>query len=137
MISSTRIRKPISRPLRASWKIPLLSEQVLPLLKGFQPESMDDKWAIWSEGPDERGRCKVLMCRSWTGHRIFEVEVSLKKLERGDGRRGNRDIGGWITGLVWEENKDVARVESERDAKSIVRSVCKVFLGVELKNAEG
>jgi len=97
---------------------------------------MDDRWAVWSEGPDERGRCKIVMCRSWTGHRIFEVEIKLKRLE-GVGNRGGKDVGGWITGLVWEENKDVVSVESERDAKRMVRGVCKGVLEVELGDAEG
>jgi hypothetical protein len=130
------MKKTISNPLKASWKIPILSEQVLTLLNGFQPESMDDRWAVWSEGPDERGRCKIVMCRSWTGHRIFEVEVKLKRLDGGN-ERGSKEVGGWITGLVWEENKDVVTVESERDAKRMVRGVCKGVLGVELGDAEG
>jgi hypothetical protein len=130
------MHKTITRPLKAYWKIAILSEQVLLLLNGFQPESMDDRWAIWCEGPDETGKCKLIMCRSWTGHRIFEVEVQLKKQKWGEERRGGGDIGGWITGLAWEENKDVVRVTNERDAKSMVRGICKGGLGVELKNAE-
>jgi hypothetical protein len=130
------MKKNISAPLKASWKIPILSEQVLPLLNGFQPESMDDRWAAWAEGPDEKGRFKIVMCRSWTGHRIFEVEVKLKRLE-GVGKRGGKEVRGWITGLVWEENRDVVRVETERGAKRMVRGVCKGVLGVESGDVGG
>jgi len=97
---------------------------------------MEDKWLVYSIGPDDEGRVKLFTVRSWTGSRIAEVHILLNKAEKGgkDGK-DEKGRGGRITGIVWESSKEVINGQDEKGAKRGVRELCKMYLGVELGNA--
>ena len=115
------------------------------LLLGFSPREMEDKWVVYAEGPDwdERdgeGRVIVKFHRSWTGSLIAEMEVRVRRGEkgrerwRGKGGKGGKGMMGEarVTRIAWEESEDVVRNQREEDAKKTLREVCRWVLGVEL-----
>lgn len=63
-------------PMRGSrWPISyrrrFTPEDVATLQQGFWPVDMDDRWAIWLDGPTLR------LWRSWTGTCVYEVPLAL------------------------------------------------------------
>ena len=47
---------------------------------------MDDKWYIYSEGPDQTGKLKVHFHRSWTGLKVAELFVVMDTKGEGAGK---------------------------------------------------
>jgi hypothetical protein len=86
---------------------------------------MDDKWFVYSEGPDKSGKMKVHFHRSWTGMKIAELFVVMNL--HGDG-------SGAIVGIKWNGTEQtVGMVEEE--AKYMVSTTCSWVLGVDFDNA--
>lgn len=71
---------------------------------------MEDKWFIYSEGPNE-GKLRVYFYRSWTGHKIFELLVE------GDESRAK------IVDIEWETNKKIWNEGGKEDVKEYVKTV--------------
>ncbi|KAF2638818.1 hypothetical protein P280DRAFT_403757 [Massarina eburnea CBS 473.64] len=108
-----------------SWNVFLTPEQIHSLVMGFRPDGTgDDKWFIYSQGPDQSGKMKVHFHRSWTGMKIAElfVVVDLK----GEG-------AGTIVGMKWN-GTDQTNGMDEEEAKYMVSTTCSWVLGVDLES---
>jgi hypothetical protein len=105
------------------WKVFLPPTQVYSLVMGYTPTDMEDKWFIYSEGPDESGKLKVHFHRSWTGMKIATLFVVVDW--KGEG-------AGTIVGLKWNGTDQTVGMEEE-EAKYMVGMCCAWVLGVDLE----
>ncbi|CAI6334854.1 unnamed protein product [Periconia digitata] len=107
-----------------SWNVFLRPEQVYNLVMGYSPDNTDDKWFVYSQGPDKTGKLKVHFHRRWTGMKIAElfVVVDLK----GEG-------AGTIVGVKWNGSAQTNLMD-EDEAKYMVSTTCSWVLGVDLEN---
>ncbi|KAF1955084.1 hypothetical protein CC80DRAFT_111933 [Byssothecium circinans] len=119
---------PASSHIRTvGWNVFLTPEKVYSLVMGFKPSSdstaTDDKWFIYSQGPDQNGKLKVHFHRSWTGMKIAElfIVVDLK----GEG-------AGTIVGVKWN-GSDQTNGLDEEETKYMVSTTCSWVLGVDLE----
>jgi len=105
------------------WKVFLPPAQVYSLVMGYLPTDMDDKWFIYSEGPDNSGKLKVHFHRSWTGMKIATLFVVVDW--KGEG-------AGTIVGIKWNGTDQTLGMEVE-EAKYMVGMCCAWVLGVHLE----
>lgn len=84
---------------------------------------MEDKWFIYSEGPDQAGKLKVHFHRSWTGLKVAELFVVMDTKGEGAGK---------IVGIKWNGGQDTNWM-SEEEAKYMIRMTCRWQLGVHLE----
>jgi len=142
-------------PQTAAWQVPLTARQVHQLVLGFQPQEMEDKWVIYADGPgpkhgaDQEHRVEVHFHRSWTGHPIAAVGITVAR----DGREGaaeheegaassSRPVwrygygGGQIAEIVFETSEDRWQGGSEAAARELVGGVARSLLEVDLAKIE-
>lgn len=105
------------------WNVYLPPEQVYSLVMGFVPADMEDKWFIYSEGPDNSGKIKVHFHRSWTGMKIATLFMVIDL--KGEG-------AGTIVGIKWNGTDQTIGM-SEEEAKYMVSTCCSWVLGVDLE----
>jgi hypothetical protein len=117
---------PSSRGIRTvPWDVFLTPEQVYKLVMGFSPEQMEDKWFVYSEGPDNSGKLKVHFHRSWTGMKIAELFVVIDLKGEGAGK---------IVGIKWN-GSDQTNGMNEEEAKYMISTTCSWVLGVDVEKA--
>lgn len=80
---------------------------------------MDDKWFIYSEGPDRQGKLRVNFHRSWTGLKAAQVVVDVTS--------GSEHVGS----ITWDNGEQAGR-QSLDEVKGIIAGAFKWVLGVEL-----
>ena len=113
-----------SRINTVSWNVFLTPEQVFSLVMGFKPSQMEDKWFIYSEGPDNSGKLKVHFHRSWTGLKIAELFVLIDLKGLGAGK---------IVGIKWNGSEQTNGM-SEEEAKYMISTTCAWVLKVDIEN---
>ncbi|KAF2263558.1 hypothetical protein CC78DRAFT_533833 [Lojkania enalia] len=106
-----------------AWNVFLNPEQVYRVVMGFAPQQMEDKWCIYSEGPDKSGKLKVHFHRSWTGFKIAELFVLIDLKGEGAGK---------IVGIKWN-GSDQTNGMDEEEAKYMISTTLAGVLGVELE----
>ncbi|KAF2274406.1 uncharacterized protein EI97DRAFT_460260 [Westerdykella ornata] len=105
------------------WNVFLTPAQVYALVQGFRPETMEDKWFVYSEGPDHSGKLKVHFHRSWTGMKIAELFVVIDL--RGEG-------AGKIVGIKWDAGEKTNGMDVG-EVKYTIAMACRWALGVNLE----
>jgi hypothetical protein len=120
---STWETHPIKNPKTAPWNIPISLDDFNKLIKGFQPQEMEDRWMCRADGPDAQGNITVYMFRSWTGHEHYQITATSPP----DGK------GAKITGITWESGKNGDVPEEE--AKEWAINICKAVIGCEFAHA--
>jgi len=110
----------------APWKVYLPPSQVYSLVMGYLPTDTDDKWFVYSEGPDGSGKLKVHFHRSWTGMKVATLFVVVDW--KGEG-------AGTIVGIKWNGTDQTAGMDVE-EAKYMVGMCCLWALGVELEEED-
>lgn len=106
-----------------AWDVFLTPEQVYSLVMGFLPQQMEDKWFIYSEGPDTSGKLKVHFHRSWTGTKIAELFVVIDLKGEGAGK---------IVGIKWNGTEQTNCMDSE-EAKYMIEMTCLWVLGINVE----
>ncbi|KAF2018017.1 hypothetical protein BU24DRAFT_163538 [Aaosphaeria arxii CBS 175.79] len=107
------------------WNVFLTPDQVYNLFMGFKPEQMEDKWFIYSQGPDRSGKLKVHFHRSWTGMKVAELFVVIDLKGEGAGK---------IVGIKWNATEQTNGLDGE-EAKYMIATTCAWVLGVNMENA--
>lgn len=105
------------------WDVFLTPEQVYSLVMGFRPTQMEDKWFIYSEGPDNSGKLKVHFHRSWTGLKIAELFVLIDLKGLGAGK---------IVGIKWNASEQTNGM-NEEEAKYMISTTCAWVLKVNIE----
>jgi len=119
--------KPFKTSVSAPWNVPIPAGGLPKLLNGFRPREMEDKWIIYTEGPDGEGRAVMHFHRSWTGYKVAEVEIEID----GGGDGGGGEGVGRIVRIVFEPHEDL-----EGRTKRTVREVCRWVSNVQIPDAE-
>lgn len=107
-----------------AWNVILAPEQAYSLVTGFRPRETDDKWFIYSEGPDHSGKLKVHFHRSWTGMKIAELFVLIDLKGEGAGK---------IVGIKWDGSDQTNGLEQD-EVKYMVSTACAFVLNINLEN---
>ncbi|OIW27192.1 hypothetical protein CONLIGDRAFT_645486 [Coniochaeta ligniaria NRRL 30616] len=119
--------KSFKRPASTKWKGSVPADQVLQLLNGFCPTVMEEKWFVYSDGPDAAGNAAIHMHRSWCGEKMVELRI---KVPLEDGELANADAR--IKEIVWESDPTRWRWASEEFAKATAIEVCDWVMDVKL-----
>ncbi|KAH7561568.1 hypothetical protein J3E72DRAFT_437162 [Bipolaris maydis] len=125
VVPNALLTKPFpGNPQITSWNIFLPPSQIYSLYLGHAPQEMEDKWFIYSEGPDQAGKLKVHFHRSWTGTKVAELFVVMDTKGEGAGK---------IVGIKWNGGEDMNWM-SEEEAKYMIRTACRWQLNVHLED---
>ncbi|PVH97621.1 hypothetical protein DM02DRAFT_616412 [Periconia macrospinosa] len=121
-------KKPIQKPLTATWNQSIPHNDIVKLLNGFKPREMEDKWFVYADGPDNCGNAVVHMHRSWTGYKMVEAKLIIGS----DGAEGALEKDTRFTEITWESDPKRYNGQTEEKAKEMAKEVCRWVLGVEL-----
>jgi hypothetical protein len=114
--------KPIDIPLTAPWGLPVSSKDLEKLKAGFRTRSMDDKWDLLVEDPDDKGNISLHILRNWEYAELFILHIV-----------SNEDSGGAvIQDITWEGNWNGYRCEAEQAQKEAI-ILCRLFLKCEFE----
>ena len=116
--------KPMLTPITSSWDQPVPASEIIKVINGFQPVEMEDKWFVYTEGPDTSGEAVTYFARSWTGYSMAEVKMQTLG-GTSDGKAGAR-----FTEIIWESSPERYRSQTEDGAKTMVKEVLKWCMGV-------
>lgn len=115
--------QPIKDPQSAPWSLDISSSDVSKLLRGFQPEEMEQRWTCETDGPDSQGEIVVHFCRSWTGDEQYRIKA---KSETGG------DKGAKVVEITWNKGNEYTG-EDENQAKKAVVNLCRGLLQCQLE----
>ena len=106
-------KKPMKKPLTAPWGLPISDADVEKLKVGFKSRSMNDKWDMLIEDPDENGNISLHILRSWLQEECYILHIVLKP---------SNDDGGSakIQSITWEGNKAGLQCDAEQAKKEAV-----------------
>jgi hypothetical protein len=106
-------KKPMKESLTAPWGLPISGADVEKLKVGFKSRSMDDKWDMLIEDPDENGNISLHILRSWLQEECYILHIVLKP---------SKDDGGSakIQSITWEGNKAGLQCDAEQAKKEAV-----------------
>jgi hypothetical protein len=119
--------EPFHKTATSTWDQVIPRHDLSKILNGVIPGQMEDKWFVYSEGPDEQGNALLLLHRSWTGYKVAEVKLTVE-LDK-DGNVAERD--GQFVAVTWETDTDRYN-GTEKDVKSTVVEVCNWCLGAKI-----
>ncbi|SPN99919.1 uncharacterized protein DNG_02771 [Cephalotrichum gorgonifer] len=121
--------KPFSKPLTVPWEGHIPAADLPLVLNGFAAREMEDKWNVYTDGPDAQGNIVVGMYRSWTGHKNVEVKIAVALTD--DGELAGEDAR--VTDITWEGDTAILGVPTEEFAKEMAEGVFSWVLNVNLK----
>ncbi|TVY57085.1 hypothetical protein LCER1_G002425 [Lachnellula cervina] len=106
-------KKPMKEPLTAPWGLPISDADVEKLKVGLKSRSMDDKWDMLIEDPDENGNMSLHIIRSWLQEECYILHIVPKP---------SNDDGGsaQIQSITWEGNKAGLQCDAEQAKKETV-----------------
>lgn len=107
------LREPMKMPLTASWGLPISDADLERLKIGFRSRSMDDKWDLLIEDPDEKGNISIHIIRNWLQEECYILHIVPKPSD---------DDGGSATvqSITWEGNKAGLQCSEEQAKKEAV-----------------
>lgn len=118
-------KKPMKAPLTVPWGLPISDVDVAKLKVGYKSQSMDNKWDLLIEDPDDNGGFSVHILRNWLQEEcyIFHVVVSKSPPSNKDDADDNGDRNGYgaeIQSITWEGNKAGLQCSAEQAQKEAV-----------------
>jgi len=124
--------KVFAKPKTVPWSMNVSKDDIAKLIRGFEPNQMEEKWFVYSEDVYENRRVsglKVIMVRSWTGIRMFELDVVLSD----ETDESGVPVSAKVVKLTYETHKKSVDGADEDWAKSESQEVCSWVLGVTLQ----
>ncbi|KAH6646236.1 hypothetical protein BKA67DRAFT_541212 [Truncatella angustata] len=106
-------RKPMKEPLTAPWGLSISDADVEKLKVGFKSRSMDDKWDMLIEDPDENGNISLHILRNWLQEECYILHI-VPKPSNDDGGSAK------IQSITWEGNKAGLQCDAEQAKKEAV-----------------
>jgi hypothetical protein len=113
---------PIAQRATAPWDVPLDYTDYNKLMKGFRPESMDDKWVCYTDKPNTERNAVIHMCRSWTGQEQVSLTIAV-----GNFNETKADDWAKITEISWDKGAQKQLV-TEEAAKELATNLYKGLL---------
>ncbi|CAI0652963.1 unnamed protein product [Colletotrichum noveboracense] len=128
---------PIENPQTAKWDLALSDKDVVRILEGYDPERMEDRWALRADGPDEMGNIVFHAYRSWTGNEIIRLQVTAPRFRTSGTpstaeakvEREGQNENARVTEITWETAPDICRPYTEDGTKKQAFGFCKYWLG--------
>ncbi|KAI1456388.1 hypothetical protein F4805DRAFT_432683 [Annulohypoxylon moriforme] len=106
-------KKPMKEPLTAPWGLSISDTDVEKLKVGVKSRSMDDKWDILVEDPDENGNISIHIIRNWLQEECYILHIVPKP--------SNEDGGSAkVQSITWEGNKAGLQCDAEQAKKEAV-----------------
>lgn len=105
---NSRFRKPMKEPLTAAWDLPISDADVEKLKVGFKSQSMDDKYDLLIEDPDEDGNMHLHIIRNWLREECYILHIVP---DRGSAK---------IQSITWEGNKSGLQCDAEHAKKEAI-----------------
>lgn len=88
----------------------------------------EDKWFVYSDGPDADGEVRLHLHRSWTG--IKQIELVIDGGLEGYGKEGK---GACVTSIIFENDPEKKWKDADvEEYKKVAREVCWWVLNVRL-----
>lgn len=115
--------KPMRDPATTLWELPISDTDYEKLMKGFSPQSLDDKWSIYAVDLDDGRTTKVTIGRGWRWYRHYLLHVT----------RRSDDSGWMIESMTWEQNKGDVIFISEEQGKKEAIILCRIILKCEIE----
>ncbi|VUC37966.1 unnamed protein product [Clonostachys rosea] len=113
-------KKPMQRPLTAAWGLALSDIDFERLKGGFKSKSMDDKWDILVEDPNEKGGTSIHIIRNWLHEECYILHIVPKSSTDGGGRAVIQEI-------TWEGDLNGLQCDAEQAEKEAVL-LCRMWL---------
>ncbi len=113
--------RPMQDPASAPWDLNITNKDFRRLKRGFNPQCMEDRWAVKVTDPDQDGKISVHISRSWTEMHCYALAVKPR-----DGKNSAK-----IEAITWDLNRDGLYTKEEQ-AKGQAACVCRWVLGCEL-----
>ncbi|KAL1851731.1 hypothetical protein Daus18300_012416 [Diaporthe australafricana] len=111
----SRFRKPMKEPLTAPWGLPISNADMEKIKVGFKSRSMDDKYDLKVEDPDENGNVSLHIIRNW-----LQEECYILHFVPGSGSAE-------IHSITWEGNKSGLQCDAEQAKKQAI-ILARIFL---------
>lgn len=121
-------KKPMKAPLTAPLGLPISDADVAKLKVGYKSQSMDNKWDLLVEDPDENGGFSLHIVRNWLQEECYVLHVvvvskqplpSNKNIDAED--TGFLSVyGAEIKSITWEGNKAGLQCSAEQAQKEAV-----------------
>lgn len=121
-------KKPMKERLTAPLDVSISDADVEKLKVGFKSQSMDDKWDLLVEDPDENGGISIHIIRNWLQEECYILHIAPKPSTDDDGRSSTAKI----QGITWEGNKNNLQCGAEQAQKEAVM-LCRGWLDCEFE----
>ncbi|ESZ97770.1 hypothetical protein SBOR_1852 [Sclerotinia borealis F-4128] len=118
-------RKPMKEPLTAPLDVPISDADVEKIKVGSRSRSMDDKWDLLVEDPDENGNLSLHIIRNWLQNECYILHI-VPNLSTDDGGTTK------IQSITWEGNKGGLQCDAEQAKKEAV-ILCRMRLNCEFQ----
>ncbi|KAK7432187.1 hypothetical protein QQZ08_001132 [Neonectria magnoliae] len=106
-------KRAMKEPLTAPWGLPISDADVEKIKVGVKSRTMDDKWDMLIEDPDENGNISLHILRSWLQEECYILHIVAQP---------SNDDGGSakIQSITWEGNKAGLQCDAEQAKKEAV-----------------
>ena len=124
--------KVFGKPKTIPWLMNVSKDGIVKLIRGFEPNQMEEKWLVYSEDVRDNGRVsglKVTMMPRWSGRRMFELAVVFSEESDANGE----PVAAKVVKLTYETHKKYVDGGDDDWAKSETQEVCNWVLGVTLE----
>ncbi|KAF2704831.1 hypothetical protein K504DRAFT_416081 [Pleomassaria siparia CBS 279.74] len=115
---------PIAHPVTTPWDIPISYTDYNEIMKGFEPESMEDKWLCRTDKPNAQGNAFLHLYRSWT-----QEEQLCLTIKTGDISDTKANDWAKITTISWDTGEEGTEPTVEEEAKQMALNLCKYLVG--------
>ncbi|KAL8366408.1 hypothetical protein RB595_004942 [Gaeumannomyces hyphopodioides] len=119
---------PMQEALTVPWDVPVSAADVERLKVGFRSRSMDDKWDLLVEDPDDKGGWSIHIIRSGGSYDTCFVLHLAPSQQLTDGATGGG--GTKITAFTWDGKHSGLQVPEEQAKKDAIM-LCRAQLGCE------
>ncbi|KAF2228656.1 hypothetical protein EV356DRAFT_497871 [Viridothelium virens] len=118
-------KKPMRKPLTAPWDVPINNTDMEKLKAGLKARSMDDKWEILVEDPNENGTISLHILRSWLQEECYVLDIVPTP-------SGDNGGSAKIERITWEGDHAGLQCPAEQAKKEAV-VLCRTQVGCELE----
>ncbi|OTB12316.1 hypothetical protein K445DRAFT_321304 [Daldinia sp. EC12] len=118
-------KAPMKKPLTAPLDVPISDSDLEKIKAGCKSKSMDDKWNLLVENPDEKGGISLHIIRSWLDEPCYILHIAPKSSSEDGGSAK-------VRGITWEGNKAGLQCDAEQAKKEAV-ILCRGHLRCEFE----
>jgi hypothetical protein len=119
-------------PAMAQWDRPITHQDYNKMLKGCKPKSMEDKWNIKMDAPeDAQGNAILHLYFGWTPREEFSLDIVA-----GDPNKTEAKEWARIVKISWKVDFPGGLTVDEEEAKTVVIRLCNNLLGCTIEDED-